>query len=346
MYSENPIGFSLGSFSVYYLGFSQQNIQSTLAAIKRMNKKVFILFLLISCNSIHAQTKQNIVSGDNIIHLKTYGAGEPLLIINGGPGMNSDGFKSLAKIIGGSYKAIIYDQRGTGQSKISKIDTTTITLDSMTNDIEIIRNHLKIENWVVLGHSFGGMLASYYASIYPKKIKGLILSSSGGINMDLFSRISITSRLTKIQRDSLNYWNTKISNGDTSYFARLQRGKYLAPAYLYDKSNVPIIAERLTQGNSTINQLVYQNMRKIDFDCSEGLKKLKVPVLIIQGREDLIDKETAETAVSILQNSTLVILENCGHYGWLDQPKEYFENIDSYLVKLNKVDINASKEKS
>ena len=104
--------------------------------------------------------------------------------------------------------------------------------------------------------------------------------------MDLFSRISITSRLTKTERDSLNYWNNIISNGDASYYARLQRGKYLTPAYLYDKSNIPIVAERLTQGNSTINQLVYQNMRKIGFDCSEELKKLKAPVLIIQGVPD------------------------------------------------------------
>ena len=289
----------------------------------------------MSCHSILAQIEQNIVSGDTNIHFKIFGQGEPVLIINGGPGMNSNGFVPLAKIIGQSNQAIIYDQRGTGKSIISKIDTNTITLDSMINDIEILRKHLEIEKWVVLGHSFGGMLASYYASHYPKRIKGLILSSSGGINMDLFSRISIASRLTKTERDSLDYWNNIISNGDTTYYVRLQRGKYLAPAYLYDKSNIPVVAERLTQGNSTINQLVYQNMRKIGFDCSEGLKKIKTPVLIIQGREDLIDKETAETALDVLQNSTLVILENCGHYGWLDQPKKYFENINSYLEKLN-----------
>ncbi|MGM5471346.1 alpha/beta fold hydrolase [Flavobacteriaceae bacterium LMO-SS05] len=304
-----------------------------------MKTTILILCFLFSCHAIPAQIEQNIVSGNNRIHVKIFGQGDPVLIINGGPGMNSNGFVSLAKNIAQSNRAILYDQRGTGQSEISKIDTTTITMDSMINDIEMIRKHLKIENWVVLGHSFGGMLASYYASNHPKRIKGLILSSSGGINMDLFSRINITSRLTKKERDSLYYWNARISNGDTTHYARLQRGTYLAPAYLYDKSNIPIVAERLTQGNSTINQLVYHNMRKIGFDCSEGLKKLKAPVLIIQGREDLIDKETAETAIGLLQNSTLVILDNCGHYGWLDQPKKYFEHINTYLEKLNNIAI-------
>ncbi|MEB8330210.1 alpha/beta fold hydrolase [Flavobacteriaceae bacterium KMM 6897] len=299
-------------------------------------KTIPILFFnLLASTFLFCQNEECIKTGENTIYITTYGQGQPILIINGGPGMNSNGFRGLAEIIGKSNKAIIYDQRGTGKSKLPNIDANTITLDSMINDIEIIRNHLNIEQWVVLGHSFGGMLGSYYASKFPEKIKGLILSSSGGINMDLFSRINITSKLNRADKDSLNYWNAKIANGDTTYFASLQRGKYLAPAYLFNKSNVPIVAERLTQGNPVINSLVYQNMRKINFDCSDGLKKIKVPVLIIQGKQDIIDMDTATSTIETMPHSTLVILENCGHYGWLDQPEQYFKNINDFLKNLN-----------
>ncbi len=299
-----------------------------------MKTTLFFLINFLISTFLFCQSEEYIKTRENIIHITTYGEGQPILIINGGPGMNSNGFKTLAEIIGKSNRAIIYDQRGTGKSLIPSIDTNTIALDSMINDIEIIRNHLNIESWIILGHSFGGMLGSYYASKFPEKIKGLILSSSGGINMDLFSRINITSRLSEPDKDSLNYWNAKIANGDTTYFARFQRGKFLAPAYLFNKSNIPVVAERLTQGNPAINTLVYQNMRKINFDCSEGLKEIKVPVLIIQGKQDLIDKETAETAMKVLPYSTLVILKNCGHYGWLDQPEQYFKSINEYLKSL------------
>jgi len=299
-----------------------------------MKSTLFSIIILLTSTCLFSQSEESIKTGNNIIHITTYGQGQPILIINGGPGMNSNGFKALAEILGKTNRAIIYDQRGTGKSLIPKVDNNTITIDSMINDIEIIRNHLNIEQWIIFGHSFGGMLGSYYASKFPEKISGLILSSSGGINMDPFSRIDITSRLSKPDKDSLNYWNAKIADGDTTYFARLQRGKILAPAYLFDKTNIPVVAERLTQGNQTINRLVYQNMRKINFDCSEGLKKIEVPVLIIQGREDLIDRETAETAMKVLPNSTLIILENCGHYGWLDQPELYFRSINEYLKSL------------
>ncbi len=294
---------------------------------------IFLIIFLVPI-ALFSQTELSIVKDDNTICLTTYGEGDPMLIINGGPGMSSEGFRALAEIMGQSHKAIIYDQRGTGKSKISRIDTSTITMDAMIRDIEMIRNHLEIDEWIVFGHSFGGMLASYYASKFQERVKGLILSSSGGINMELFSIININVRLTSLERDSLNYWNAKIANGDTTYFARLQRGRFLAPAYLYDKSNVPIVANRLTQGNLTINRLVFQNMRKIDFDCSEALKDFKAPVLIIQGQEDIIDKSIAETAHGVFRNSTVTILEKCGHYGWLDQPERYFGAIENFLQEV------------
>jgi len=201
----------------------------------------------------------------------------------------------------------------------------------MLYDIETIRKHLKIDKWIVMGHSFGGMLASYYASKFPSSIKGLILSSSGGVDMSLFSVVSITGRLTPEGRDSMNYWSAKIDRGDTTHYARLQRGKFLAPAYLVDQSFVPTIAERLTQLNPEVNVLVFQDMRKINFDCKEKLKTFSSPVLIIQGEQDIVVKSIAEIAHKIFTKSELVILKDCGHYGWLDQPGLYFEKIASFL---------------
>jgi len=294
---------------------------------------IFLIIVVIS-TSIFSQNEINIASGENNIHLKTFGKGKPILIINGGPGLNSEGFEQLAKILGKSNKTIIYDQRGTGKSKLNKINKNTITLDLMIEDIETIRKHLKIEKWVVLGHSFGGMLASYYVSKFPDRTKGLILSSSGGIDMELFSDINISSKLTFKEVRSLNYWNTKIAAGDTTYHAKFMRGKYLAPAYLYNKSHVNTIAHRLTQVNYFINNLVVQNMYKIGFDCKEGLKKFSSPVLIIQGGQDIISRKVAENAHAIFQKSELVILKECGHYGWLDQPILYFMNVRNFLNSL------------
>ena len=293
---------------------------------------LYAIFCLLQ-TTVFAQQEEIIHTKDSKLYYRVYGKGKPMLIINGGPGMNSDGFVNLAKQLSKDCQTIVYDQRGIGKSTLTKTDSSTITMKLMIEDLEILRKHLKIKKWIILGHSFGGMLASYYASYYPNNIESIILSSSGGIDLGLLSGngIGINSKLSQIEQDSLNYWTTKISEGDTSYNARLRRGTSLAPAYVYDRKNISIIAQRLTQGNTLINTLVWQDMQKIKFDCSSKLATFEKPVLIIQGKQDIIKEEIALKAHSVLKNSNIVLLDNCVHYGWLDRPDEYFAQIEKFI---------------
>lgn len=300
-----------------------------------MNKLqlLFILLILSSSTLLFPQQNGFIKTDDGVIHYITYGSGYPVLIINGGPGMNCEGFASLAELLKGNNQIILYDQRGTGESKLIKVDSTTLTMDLMAKDIETLRIHLKIKYWIVLGHSFGGILAQYYASKYPESISGMILSSSGGIDMDLFTKVgnTIKSRLNKSEKDSLDYWNKKIDSGDTTYYAKYQMAKALAPAYLYDKKYVPLIAERLTQGNSEINGLVFKDLFRIKYDCKGPLRNFKKPVLIIQGRQDIITKNIADKEHSVLKNSRIVIINKCSHYGWLEQKDNYISALEKFI---------------
>jgi proline iminopeptidase len=299
-------------------------------------RTIFILslFLLASCQ-IHAQTSGIAKSSDGCpIYYRTYGSGDPLLIINGGPGMNSDGFEGLAKKLAEHYETILYDQRGTGKSTLPVLDSTTITMKLMMDDIESLRKQLHIDQWSILGHSFGGMVASYYATLYPDRIDKMILSSSGGIDLELLQYVqaSINDKLSPTDLDSVNYWSNKIAAGDTSHSALLERGKHLAPAYVMDKKFIPVIAERLTQGKPMINQLIWNDLQKINFDCAEKLKSFDHPVLIIQGKEDIIHPETAEKAHQVLPNSRVVLVDHSIHYGWLDNEAVYFKEINTFLL--------------
>lgn len=280
-----------------------------------------------------AQTEGYSTNNDSSkTYYKVFGKGEPLLIINGGPGMNSNGFESMAKTLAETQETIIYDQRGTGNSKLAELNSKTISMKIMADDIESLRKHLKIKKWNILGHSFGGMLASYYATIYPNSINKLVLSSSGGVDLTLLKTENLIERnLTKVEKDSMNYWNDKIAKGDTSHKAALGRGRAMAPAYVYDQKYVPIIAERLTQGNPKINGLLWDDMQKIKFDCKAKLKTFKNPVLIIQGKQDVISNQIGELANKAFPNSKLILLENCRHYGWLDAKEKYFTDVNSFL---------------
>lgn len=302
-------------------------------------KVSYRLILIVFCfrNIVSAQTEGIVKWNGTEIHYRSFGAGRPILIINGGPGMNSNGFEMPAIKLAENYRTIIFDQRGTGASRLDTVDPTTITMDLMVSDIEQLRQTLRIERWIVLGHSFGGMLASYYAAKHPEKIDALILSSSGGIDLDLLSyaRGSIISRLSRSELDSMRYWEDQIEDGDTSYHARYRRGLALAPAYTVHRTNVPRLADRLTQGNRRINDLVWEDLRRIKFNCATELSAFKKPVLIIQGKQDIISERTALRVRNVLPHSIVVILENCGHYGWLDNERDYFSSIETFLTSIN-----------
>lgn len=297
--------------------------------------KIIILFIAFLLSTIsQAQTENIICSGDSKLHYKIFGKGKPILVINGGPGMSSDGFASIAlELSKMNFQTILYDQRGTGKSTVENPNNESITMSLMVEDIENLRKHLKIDKWTIFGHSFGGIMETYYASKHPETIDKLIFSSSGGVNMKFLTYLHerLNNNLTKNERDSLNIYQQKLNSGNNSEETLKIRAKYLSNAYVYNKSNASIIADRLTQINFKINALVIENLQRINFDCTNSFKDFKQSVLVLQGNNDIISVETAEEIANSFPNSKLVLFDNCAHYGWLDAKEIYLKTIENFL---------------
>lgn len=99
--------------------------------------------------------------------------GIPVLFVHGGPG---GGTRQTDRCFfdPDKYRIILFDQRGSGQSKphASLEDNNTAALVA---DIEVIRKTLGIERWVIFGGSWGSTLGLIYAQTYPGLVLGLIL---------------------------------------------------------------------------------------------------------------------------------------------------------------------------
>ena len=296
-------------------------------------KKGLLLMLFLNAFGF-AQTEETIISGDSKLHYKTFGHGKPILLINGGPGMDSEGFDYLAKKIAKkNFKTIIYDQRGTGKSTVDNPNNQTITMDLMVEDIENLRKHLKINQWTILGHSFGGIMAAFYATKHPETIEKIIFSSSGGVNMKFMDYVAtrIRHNLTKEERDSLELYQRKRELGDLSENTNERRAYFLSRAYVYHKSKSASVSQRMTRTDPKINLLVLQNLQRIRFDCSNSFPDFKQPVLVLQGKNDIIAIETAQEIATAFPNATLVLMDHCAHYGWIDAKKRYFNSIYNFL---------------
>lgn len=126
------------------------------------------------CNEIADLKKGFIAVPDGKIYYEQEGQGLPLVLINGGPGGTHHFFHPYFSQLKDHAQIIYYDQRGTGKSSAG--DTgKTYTIKQAVEDLESLRKALKLEKWVVLGSSYGGLLAQYYALTYPDRVAGLIL---------------------------------------------------------------------------------------------------------------------------------------------------------------------------
>ncbi|MUP46086.1 alpha/beta fold hydrolase [Gramella sp. BOM4] len=279
---------------------------------------------------------QSFKTPDGELAFQSFGKGFPVLIINGGPGISSSGFADLAQKLSEKNTTIIYDQRGTGLSKLEHLNSSTINLNLMVEDIELLRKHLGYDKWIVLGHSFGGMLAYAYSVKYPERVQAMIQSHSGGLDLQILENFDVYSQLSATYSDSLNHYSAKIQLGDTSEETARRRATILARAYLYNDSLATGISGRFMNGNMRINSLMWNDLSQNNFDLSAELSQFKKPVLILNGRNEVAPLSLAEKAHEILPNSQLVIIDRCGHYGWLDRPDIYLTEVSRFLKQHSK----------
>lgn len=292
---------------------------------------LFLSIFLIENSS--AQQKEIFEYPDGKIAYQKFGNGYPVLIINGGPGMNSEGFAPLAEMLSENNTIIIYDQRGTGKSKLNELNSSSISMDLMVEDIEKLREELGYDQWIVLGHSFGGMLSYAYAAKYPHRVKAMIQSHSGGMSLDNTTRFDVRKRLTSEENDSLVHYSLLMQSSPGNPKLVEKRAKYLAKAYLVDSKHEKTVTNRLLQVNRDINGMIWSDMRAMLFDVTSEMKKFNKPVLIMHGLEDVVPIDIAERSSMILPNSKLIKMADCGHYGWLDRPEVYLKEVKTFLKK-------------
>ena len=307
----------------------------------------FLILMIISVAPAQPQTpylpnirkvrtirEHQVLSQGVNISYRVFGQGDPLLIINGGFGLDSVGFEGLAHELGKRFMTILFDRRGVGKSTMNKISHQNMTMDLLVADIESIRQDLKLDSWSVLGHSFGGMLAAHYTAHHPARVSKLIFSSSAGIDLTLLTTDNkgpIHAQLSNKDQAELKQLEDQYRAGDHSERLLDRFSQILARAYVVNDEHSAMIARRLRRINEDVAQLLSADLKRIAFDAKPALKNFNRPVLIIQGRQDIMIEKIAEITHKTLPNSRLMIIEQSGHYGWLDQPQTYLSTVIQFL---------------
>ncbi len=169
-------------------------------------RSIYLLLLMVA----HQAVAQN-----KILHYSTYGdkADTPLIFLHGGPGYNSVVFeKTTAQPLADSgFYVISYDRRGEGRNDSI---AAAYTFEESIKDITDILDREKIPTATLLGHSFGGVLATKFAQQHPENTQAIVLVGAP---------ISMSATLTNIVRKSKEIYTEKGDQTNLYYINMLEK---------------------------------------------------------------------------------------------------------------------------
>jgi proline iminopeptidase len=303
--------FSLAVFAVLVGVAHAQNTPSPLAAYKN-------------------QFTTEKISRDGFdLYYRSLGAGEPILILSGGPGDDCDYMLPVASEIAKYAHAILLEQRGTGRSLPPRIDKSTISLATYLEDFEALREHLHVQRWTVVGHSAGGILAMDYAAAFPDRVDELILLDTAPVAFQYLTAFedNVLDRLSPEDRDRLATLEKTDSPQSRAAIAALE-----SKALFFDrKLGEQLAAELSSAWHADIGHLLGPEITAPGYDLRPRLKTFDRPVLVLHGRQDPMDPWMAEETSAAFKHSTLLFIDRAGHFPWFDQPKEFDKDIADFL---------------
>src|SRR3954454_15926274 len=96
------------------------------------------------------------------LHVEEVGNGFPLIVLHGGPGMDHSMFRPYLDSLGDDYRLLYVDERGQGRS--DRVDPNTLSLEVFARDVDLLAESLGLDEFALLGHSFGAIIATYHAT--------------------------------------------------------------------------------------------------------------------------------------------------------------------------------------
>jgi pimeloyl-ACP methyl ester carboxylesterase len=248
-----------------------------------------------------AETKLRLLRG---------GQGEPLLILHGAGG--NPGWLQFAQSLSGRFQVYIPDHPGFGKSDhpewIASVPDLACFYLWALEDLGLSRVR-------VMGFSMGGWLAAEMAVLCPQLFERLVLVGAAGIK-------PTQGEITDI---------FLLSPAELT--AKMFHDPKQAPEYeqLYGAQPTPEEQDLRTRNNEMAARITWKPYMH-DPRLPSLLRRLRMPTLIVWGREDaIVPVNCAEIYHQNIRGSQLVIMEQCGHVPPIEKPQEFVNIVSEFL---------------
>lgn len=267
-----------------------------------------------------------------------------VLLLHGGPGGTHEFFESFESFFPQEgIEFYEYDQLGSYFSDQPKDSSLWVT-ERFVEEVEQVRKALGLnkDNFYLLGHSWGGILAMEYALKYQDNLKGLVISNmmSDAVAYGKYAADVLSKQMDKKVLDTIRAIEARGDFGNPKYM------ELLIPNF-YDQHFCRIAPNPITLQRAMphLNVELYTIMqgpsefgvggRLATWDRSKDLPKIKVPTLTIGGQHDTMDPEHMKWMATQVQNGRSLICPNGSHCSmWDDQP-HYFPGLIQFIKDVD-----------
>ncbi len=269
-----------------------------------------------------------------------------VLLLNGGPGATHEYFECFENFLPAEgIEFIYYDQLGCGNSDNPK-DTTMWDLPRYVEEVEQVRQALDLnkDNFYVLGHSWGGILALEYALKYQDRLKGLIISNMMASVTD-YGKYADNVLAKQFKPEVLKEIRAIEAKGDyeNPRYMQLLMPNFYAEHIL--RMPIDKWPEPVNRSFAKMNRSLYVTMqgpsefgvagKLLNWDRVADLKNIYVPTLIIGAKHDTMDPAHMKMMSEKVQNGSYLFCPNGSHMSMYDDQKNYFKGLIKFVEGVN-----------
>lgn len=256
-----------------------------------------------------------------------------LLALHGGPGFDHGVYKPLLSGLADIVQIVYVDHRGNGRS--ARLAPEEYTLPNTADDLEALRQYLGLGKVIVLGASYGGMVALSYATAYPESVSRLIIACTAASHTWFEEgKQEMYRRATPEMVPELDYvFGGRYESPEQmrASFAKL------FPLYIrekFDHEQSQAWLERTVFSPEAINYGFAVEIRQ-NYDVRDKLGRITAPTLILAGRHDwAMHPHQQELMHEAIAGSRLVWFENCDHSFMNEEPHAVIQVIREFLSDI------------
>lgn len=264
---------------------------------------------------------------------------QALVLCHGGPGL-WDYLGPVASMVDDLATVYRFDQRGCGRST----GGPPFDLPTAVADLEALREHWGIEQWIVGGHSWGADLALAYCLEHPERAKALIYFSGTGIDPAWHEAFLKRNAELRDPRDKqrLQELDARRTAAQGKERAVLDR-EWLQVVLLTDvvdrsraRELVGTIFPEGLYPNLEINTILGADGDRFteSSELPEKLAAMRLPTLVVHGERDPRPYWSAEKMAKHIPGARFVLLPGMGHMAWLDHPDLLRDTLREFMESL------------